>query len=68
MNLVNMRKMQGGKIRTLFTLPLEWHDKIKGWKISRNRLHHCFDMGAALVTQDGQEITLKAQGWTAFEK
>ncbi len=69
MNLVTAALNGGEDYELLFTLPLEWHDKIKELENIREIGYiTTLDMGAALVTRDGQEITLKAQGWTAFEK
>lgn len=69
MNLVTAALNGGEDYELLFTLPLEWHDKIKDLEDIREIGYiTTLDMRAALVTRDGQEITLKAQGWTAFEK
>lgn len=69
MNLVTAALNGGEDYELLFTLPLEWHDKIKELENIREIGYiTALDMGAALVTRNRQEITLKAQGWTAFEK
>lgn len=68
MNLVTAALNGGEDYELLFTLPLEWHDRIKEMEeIQEIGYTTTPDMGAALVTRDGQEITLKAQGWTAFD-
>jgi thiamine-monophosphate kinase len=69
MNLVTAALNGGEDYELLFTVPLEWHDKIKDLEgIHEIGYITSPDLGAALVTRDGQEITLKAQGWVAFDK
>lgn len=67
MNLV-MTAMNGGEdYELLFTIPLtdnEKIDKING--IHRIGYVTAPELGAALVTRDGNDIPLRAQGWNAF--
>lgn len=67
MNVV-MTAMNGGEdYELLFTVPLadkEKIEKIKG--ISMIGYITKPELGAAMVTRDGAEIELKAQGWNAF--
>lgn len=67
MNLV-MTAMNGGEdYELLFTVPLTDHDKINkiqgitviGYITNK-------DLGEAMITRDGGEIPLRAQGWNAF--
>ena len=53
----------------LFTVPLEMNDvfqNLPGIKV----IGHTTDesLGCCLITRDGQEISLKAQGWNSLEK
>lgn len=68
MNLVTTALNGGEDYELLFTVPLELHDlvaKIEDVKIIG---HICKeDMGYCLVTRDGQEFPLKAQGWNSLE-
>lgn len=67
MNVV-MAAMNGGEdYELLFTVPLadkEKIEKIKG--VSMIGYITKPELGAAMVTRDGSEIELKAQGWNAF--
>lgn len=67
MNLV-MTAMNGGEdYELLFTVPLADNDKIG--KIKGVRMIGYVtkpELGAALVTRDGSEIEIRAQGWNAF--
>ena len=60
--------LNGGEdYELLFTVPLALYDRVK----TLDNVHiigHIADKqdGCALVTRDGQEITLQARGWTAF--
>ena len=67
MNLVMVAMNGGEDYELLFTVPIsdnEKIDKIKGIKkigyITKPEL------GAAMVTRDGNEIEIRAQGWNAF--
>ena len=67
MNLVTAALNGGEDYELLFTVPLTDHDrveKLKGIKIIGHITKE--DMGCALVTRDGTEMTLKAQGFTHY--
>lgn len=67
MNLVTAALNGGEDYELLFTVPLTDKDKIEsipGVKMIGYVTKP--DLGAALVTRDGGEIELRAQGWTAF--
>lgn len=64
MNLVTAALNGGEDYELLFTVPLTDHDKIKkivGVKVIGYITKP--ELGAALITRDGAEIPLKAQGW-----
>lgn len=67
MNLV-MTAMNGGEdYELLFTVPLTDHDKVKKLKgVSIIGYIVKPELGAAMVTRDGGEIPITAQGWNAF--
>ncbi len=68
MNLVTAAMNGGEDYELLFTVPLTDKEKIE-------KLHNVKmigyitkpSLGAALVTRDGNEIPIKAQGWNAFQ-
>ena len=67
MNLVTAALNGGEDYELLFTVPLTDHEKfekLKGVTVIGYTTQP--DLGAALVTRDGAEIPLKAQGWNAF--
>lgn len=67
MNLVTAALNGGEDYELLFTVPLtdnEKVEKLKGVTVIGYTTQP--DLGAALVTRDGAEIPLKAQGWNAF--
>lgn len=67
MNLVTAALNGGEDYELLFTVPLALHDKIssiEGIHVIGHMTKQ--DLGAALVTRDGNELPLKAQGWNAF--
>lgn len=67
MNLVTAALNGGEDYELLFTVPLIDHDKVQALKgISIIGYTTEPDLGAALVTRDGSEIPLRAQGWNAF--
>lgn len=67
MNVI-MAAMNGGEdYELLFTVPLTEHDRIeniKGVKMIGYMTEP--SLGCAMITRDGQEFPLKAQGWNAF--
>ena len=67
MNLV-MTAMNGGEdYELLFTVPLSDNEKIEKLKgITMIGYITKPELGAAMVTRDGSEIELRAQGWNAF--
>lgn len=67
MNLVTAAMNGGEDYELLFTLPLTDNEKIKdlpGIKIIGYITEP--QLGAAMVTRDGGEIPIRAQGWNAF--
>lgn len=69
MNLVTAAMNGGEDYELLFTVPLTDHDRIENIKGVRMIGYITDkDLGCALVTRDGQEFPLKAQGWNAFQK
>ncbi len=68
MNLVTAALNGGEDYELLFTVPLHLYDeieKIEGIKV----IGHITDesLGCALVTRDGMELELKAQGWNPLK-
>ncbi len=64
MNLVTAALNGGEDYELLFTVPLHYHDrieKIPGVKLIGHITRE--DLGCAMITRDGGEIPLKAQGW-----
>ncbi|MCH5228921.1 MAG: thiamine-phosphate kinase [Muribaculaceae bacterium] len=69
MNLVTAAMNGGEDYELLFTVPLTDHEKIE--KLQGVKMIGYVtkpELGAALVTRDGAEIPIKAQGWNAFNK
>ncbi len=67
MNLVTAALNGGEDYELLFTVPLTDHEKVEKLKgVTVIGYTTQPDLGAALVTRDGAEIPLKAQGWNAF--
>lgn len=67
MNLVTAAMNGGEDYELLFTVPLTDHEKIEKLKgVKMIGYITAPDLGAALVTRDGAEIPIKAQGWNAF--
>ena len=67
MNLVTAAMNGGEDYELLFTVPLTDHEKIE--KLQGVKMIGYVtkpELGAALVTRDGGEIAIKAQGWNAF--
>lgn len=68
MNLVTAALNGGEDYELLFTVPLHFHDTVKdipGVKVIGHITKE--DMGCALVTRDGNEMPLKAQGWNPLQ-
>ena len=67
MNLV-MTAMNGGEdYELLFTVPITDHEKIEKLKdVTMIGYVTKPELGAAMVTRDGNEIEIRAQGWNAF--
>lgn len=66
-NLVTAAMNGGEDYELLFTVPLTEHEKIE--KLDGVKMIGYItapELGAALVTRDGAEIPVKAQGWNAF--
>ncbi len=69
MNLVTAAMNGGEDYELLFTVPLTDHEKIEKMKGVRMIGYITKpELGCAMVTRDGAEIPLKAQGWNAFAK
>lgn len=69
MNLVTAAMNGGEDYELLFTVPLSEHDRIEN--ISGIKMIGYItepQLGCAMVTRDGQEFPLKAQGWNAFSQ
>lgn len=69
MNLITAAMNGGEDYELLFTVPLTEHDRIenvKGVKMIGYITEPA--LGCAMVTRDGQEFPLMAQGWNAFKK
>lgn len=67
MNLVTAALNGGEDYELLFTVPLAQHDAVS--KLEGIRVIGYItpaEQGCALLTRDGQEFPLKAQGWNAF--
>lgn len=68
MNLVTCALNGGEDYELLFTVPLTEHDNVS--KLEGVRVIGYItkpEQGCALVTRDGQEMPLRAQGWNAFK-
>lgn len=69
MNLVTCALNGGEDYELLFTVPLTDHEKIKKIEgVSVIGYVAKPELGVALVTRDGNEITMTAQGWNAFSE
>lgn len=65
MNVVTCALNGGEDYELLFTVPIADHEKVAAMKDVRVIGHIVIDsMGLALITRDGVEMELKAQGWT----
>ena len=67
MNLTTAAMNGGEDYELLFTVPLTCHEKVAQMKTARliGRITKP-ELGAAMVSRDGGEFELKAQGWNAF--
>jgi len=69
MNLVTAAMNGGEDYELLFTLPLADNEKIE--KVPGVKMIGYItepSLGAAMVTRDGGEMEIRAQGWNAFKK
>ena len=65
MNVITCALNGGEDFELLFTVPIADHEKVSAMKDVRVIGHIVSDsMGLALITRDGAEMELKAQGWT----
>ena len=65
MNVITCALNGGEDFELLFTVPIADHEKVAAMKDIRVIGHIVSDsMGLALITRDGAEMELKAQGWT----
>jgi thiamine-monophosphate kinase len=68
MNLVTAALNGGEDYELLFTVPLTDHDKVKDMKgIKIIGYITKPELGYAMITRDGNEIQLKAQGWNPLK-
>lgn len=68
-NMVTAAMNGGEDYELLFTVPLtdnEKVEKLEGVKVIGYVTDK--DLGAAMITRDGQEMPIRAQGWNAFTK
>lgn len=69
MNLVTAALNGGEDYELLFTVPLTDHEKVQNMKGVKVIGYICKEeLGCALVTRDGGEITLKAQGFNPLKE
>ena len=69
LNVITCALGGGEDYELLFTVPIADHEKVAAMKDVRVIGHIVSDtMGLALITRDGAEMQLKAQGWTSQEK
>ena len=67
MNLVTAALNGGEDYELLFTVPLEMHEKLQETDGIRIIGHITKpELGCALITRDGTEMEIRAQGWNAF--
>lgn len=68
MNLTTTALNGGEDYELLFTVPLSFHEQVKDIEGIRIIGHMCdASLGMRLISRDGNELDLKAQGWNAFE-
>lgn len=68
MNMITAAMNGGEDYELLFTVPLTDNDKIE--KLAGIRMIGYItkpELGASMVTRDGQEMKIRAQGWNAFD-
>lgn len=68
MNVTTCALNGGEDYELLFTVPLADHAKVEDWegvKLIGHMTHP--DLGQALITRDGNEFELKAQGWNPLQ-
>jgi thiamine-monophosphate kinase len=64
MNVITCALNGGEDYELLFTVPIADHEKVASMKDVRLVGHIVKEeLGAALITRDGVEMELKAQGW-----
>ena len=69
LNVITCALGGGEDYELLFTVPIADHEKVAAMKDVRVIGHIVSDtMGLALITRDGVEMQIKAQGWTAQDK
>lgn len=69
MNLVTAALNGGEDYELLFTAPLSAHEKLAQIDSLRIIGHITKpELGCAMITRDGNEMSLQAQGWNAFSK
>ena len=68
MNVITCSLNDGEDYELLFTVPIADHEKVAGMKDVRLVGHIVKEeLGAALITRDGVEMELKAQGWNPLK-
>ncbi len=68
MNLVTAALNGGEDYELLFTVPIEEHEKLQAIDGIRIIGHITkAELGCSMITRDGNELTLQAQGWNAFK-
>jgi thiamine-monophosphate kinase len=68
MNVITCALNGGEDYELLFTVPIADHEKVAGMKDVRLVGHIVKEeLGAALITRDGVEMELKAQGWNQLK-
>ena len=69
MNVITCALNGGEDFELLFTVPIADHEKVAAMKDVRVIGHIVGDnLGLALITRDGAEMELKAQGWTPSQE
>jgi thiamine-monophosphate kinase len=69
MNVTTCALNGGEDYELLFTVPLTEHEKVEGLKDVKVIGHITKEsLGCALITRDGQEFELKAQGWNPLKE